>query len=150
MGEYDERALMPQGESLNPMDMFEKRIRVAAFLFSEGCRDANRLSELVGVSVRSLYRVSTNPEHRLYPVWHSELKAMGYSGDLSFRVKPRGRQVDKGKREKARAGWRGLKKRYPGMSRRGMAARLASEVGETQSAVIGWLRGFEKDEQQGL
>ena len=125
---------------------FERRVRVAAFHFSNGIRDANRLSELTGISVRSLYRVSTNPEHRLYPLWHSELAAMGYSGDLSFRVKPKGRQVSEEREKQSRTGWQSLKRRYPGMARRAMARELARELGETEQAMIGRIRRFEKEE----
>ena len=123
----------------------ERRVRVAAFHFSNGIRDANRLSELTGISVRSLYRVSTETSHRLYPLWHSELRAMGYAGDLSFRVKPRGRQVSEERDEQSRAGWLSLKKRYPGMARRAMARRLARELDETESAMISRIRRFEKE-----
>lgn len=128
---------------------FERRIRVAAFHFAEGCRDAKRLSELAGISVRSLYRVATETSHRLYPLWHSELAAMGYRGDLGFRVKPRGRQVSEEKEKQSREGWHSLKRRYPGMARRAMARELARELGETESAMIARIRRFEKEDGRG-
>lgn len=128
------------------MDTFERRIRVAAFHFAEGVRDANRLAELAGVSARSLYRVSGEPGHRLYPVWHSELAALGYQGDMSFRVRPPGRQVDAKKREQARRRWRSLKARYPGISRRMLSSQIAAEVLDSPDAVVGWIRAFEKEE----
>lgn len=129
------------------MDNFERAIRAAAFHYVVGgVRDAEILAKWAGISPRSLYRVLREEGHRLHAVWHSELDALGYEGERNFRVKPRGRQVCPEKREQARASWNSLKALYPGISRNNLAEKLAVTLGETHGAVVGWIRAFEKEE----
>ena len=131
--------------------VFERRIKVAAFHYAGGERDANRLADLAGVSVRSLYRVATDPGHRLYPVWHSELQALGcvVMGDVSFRTRAPGRQVDEVKRDAMRSAWQGMgPARRAGYSRNMLASKLAAEVQVSHGTAVGWIRGFEKEEEK--
>lgn len=132
---------------------FEKRIRTAAVLWANGERDADRLAELTGVSVRSLYRVATDEKHSLYAVWYTELEEMGYDGDIpiNFQVRARGRKADEEKRAIVRAEWISMgSERRAGFSRRELAVRFAEEVGVSLATAVGWLRRFEREEREEL
>lgn len=130
---------------------FENRIRAAAVLWANGERDADRLAELTGVSARSLYRVATDENHALYPLWYQELETMGYDGDIpvNFQVKARGRKADEEKRAIVRAEWVSMgSERRAGFSRRELAVRFAEEVGVSLATAVGWLRRFEIEERE--
>lgn len=130
---------------------FENRIRAAAVLWANGERDADRLAELTGVSVRSLYRVATDEKHSLYPLWYRELDMMGYDGDIpiNFQVRARGRKADEEKRAIVRAEWISMgSERRAGFSRRELALQFAEEVGVSLATAIGWLRRLEREEQE--
>ena len=130
---------------------FENRIRAAAVLWANGERDADRLAELTGVSVRSLYRVATDENHSLYPLWYRELDTMGYDGDVpvNFQVRARGRKADEEKRAIVRAEWTAMgSERRAGFSRRELALQFAEEVGVSLATAIGWLRRLEREEQE--
>jgi len=132
---------------------FENRIRAAAVIWANGERDADRLAELTGVSARSLYRVATDENHALYPLWYRELETMGYDGDIpvNFQVKARGRKADEEKRAIVRADWTAMgSERRAGFSRRELAVRFAEEVGVSLATAVGWLRRFEREEREEL
>ena len=125
-------------------ELVKRQIRAAAFEYAfGGVRDVEILANRVGLSSRTLWRV-IKPGHRFYEVWREELSALGYEGETCFRVRPR-RQADPEKKARAREGWLSLRRKYPILSRRSMAARLAAEVDATPGAVTGWIRGFEKE-----
>lgn len=130
----------------------ENRIRAAAVNFACGERDAPRLSELVGVAVRTLYRVAGDENHELYPVFYAELKTMGIEDEpVNFRVKRRGRQVDEKKRDAVRTAWAEMgSERRAGFSRRELAHRLADEVDASPVTVTAWLKKFETAEREEL
>ena len=128
--------------------LFEHRIRAAAFHYAVmEVRDANALAELVGVSARSLYRV-TEPSHRLHSVWRGALTEMGFEGEVSgFRVRPRGRGMDKELFEEVRRAWREIgSERRRGYSRRQIGIRFVDEFGISLPTALSWLRKYEKAE----
>ena len=127
--------------------LFEHRIRAAAFHYAVmEVRDANALAELVGVSARSLYRV-TEPSHRLHSVWRGALTEMGFEDEVSgFRVRPRGRGMDKELFEKVRAVWNGMgEERRRGSSRRELGLEIVEEFDITLPTALSWLRKYERD-----
>jgi len=127
--------------------LFEYRIRAAAFHYAVmEVRDANRLAELVGVSARSLYRV-TEPSHRLHSVWRGALTEMGFEDEVSgFRVRPRGRGMDKELFEKVRAVWMGMgEERRRGSSRRELGLEIVKDFDITLPTALSWLRKYERD-----
>lgn len=128
--------------------LFEKRIQAAAFHYAVmEIRDANALAELVGVSARSLYRIATEESHRLHEFWRAELSSMGYDEPITgFRVRPRGRQMDKELFEQVRAAWDAIgSERRRGFSRRELAIRFVDEFGITLPTAQSWLRKYERD-----
>lgn len=128
--------------------LFEKRIRAAAFHYAVmEVRDANVLAELVGVSARSLYRVATDESHRLHEFWRGELSSMGYDEPITgFRVRPRGRQMDKELFEKVRAVWLGMgEERRRGSSRRELGLEIVAEFDITLPTALSWLRKYERE-----
>ena len=128
-------------------EIVKRQIRAAAFEYAfGGVRDVEILANRVGLSSRTLWRV-IKPGHRFYNLWREELAALGYEGEACFRVRPR-RQADPEKKARAREGWLSLRQKYPVLSRRSMAHRLAAEVDATPGAVTGWIRGFEKEMEE--
>ena len=128
--------------------LFESRIQAAAFHYAVmGVRDANALAELVGVSPRSLYRVATEPSHRLHELWRGELSRMGFDEPVTgFRVKARGRQMDMELFEKVRAAWNAIgAERRRGFSRRELALQFVDEFGITLPTAQSWLRKYERE-----
>lgn len=128
---------------------FEERIRAAAFQVAVmGELDATVISERVGISTRSLYRVATDKSHRLYPVWKAKLTELGFEGEVqSFRVRPRGRQLDRELFEKVRRAWEDVGERRAGFSRRELALQFVDEFGITLPTAQSWIRKFERGER---
>ncbi len=126
---------------------FEERIRAAAFQVAVmGERDATVIAERVGISTRSLYRVATDTNHRLYPVWKERLTELGFEREVqSFRVRPRGRQLDRELFEKVRRAWEDVgAERRAGFSRRELALQFVGEFGITLPTAQSWIRKFER------
>lgn len=128
--------------------LFEKRIQAAAFHYAVmEIRDANALAELVGVSARSLYRVATDETHRLHQFWRGELSSMGFDEPITgFRVRPRGRQMDKELFEQVRAVWLAMgTERRRGSSRRELGLEIVKDFDITLPTALSWLRKYERD-----
>ena len=128
--------------------LFDKRIRAAAFHYvMMEVRDANELAELVGISARTLYRVATDASHRFHALWTAELTEMGFEDEVSgFRVRPRGRGMDKELFEKVRAVWNGMgEERRRGSSRRELGLEIVAEFDITLPTALSWLRKYERD-----
>ena len=64
-------------------------ITVAAFYFVNHSRDAKEIADFVDVTERTIHRWAESPK------WHEVLNDLGYTGERSFRVRPKGRKPKK-------------------------------------------------------
>lgn len=133
----------------------EQCVRLAAFLYVNGDRNANALGDIVGMSGRTLYRIANDESHACHHLWHAELDALGFEGPRHFRITPRGRKPNIALKKKVKAAWQDILKTQqsaiadggrPNLSRREISRQLQNAYPELGFwRAMAWCETFEKD-----
>ena len=110
------------------------QVKRGAFMFARITRDADEIAKALRVTPRTVYRLLDRDD------FNTELDVLGYEGERSFRIQPRGKGKRKPRqpseeKKSARELWHSLD--IPEPQR---ATAIAEQTGMSVRTIRGWIR----------
>ena len=111
----------------------ERQAQACARLFVKA-RDAAKIAKALDVTERTVYNLVT------LDAFHTELDALGYTGERNFRKRRRGKSL---KHDKALSLWEGMQ--TDGTPKHKQAGIISKKVNAPIQTVRGWIRGWREE-----
>ena len=112
-----------------------EQVKQAAFMFARITRDADEIAKALQVTPRTVYRLLDRVD------FNAELDTLGYDGERSFRIQPRGKGERKPseKKQRARELWDSL-----ALPEHRRATAIAELTGIPTRTIRGWVKEWKK------